>query len=276
MTTVVDEKIGGATLRIETKGAGYRGAIIRKGHPVSPEEDDDLARLLARLRNQAGKLHPAYLGLDGAVARFQDFFHEGGFADPAFSNERKYKEAARDRFVADLPLDRAHDADQADAVIAKRAVAATNLLSPYEKMTMKAVLDSGDGPAFVRAAARFANDDVAGGINAMVAAVALHGRSSWPILTYLPYLWASDAHMFLKPTVTTDYAARIGHRFQFDYSSDPLPAVYESLLDLVALTNATIRPLGARDNIDAQSFIWVVGAYKETDKAHLATLRPSG
>ena len=275
MATIVDEKIGGAILRIETKGAGYRGAIIRKGFSVAPQEDDDFQGLLARLRNEAGQLHPDYMGLDGAVERFRRFFHQGGFDDPAFANERAYKQAARDQFVAALPLGRARDAGPADAVLAKRAIAATNLLSPFEKMTAKAVLDSGDGPAFVRAAACFTTDDVGSGIAGMLVTVAPHGRSSWPILTYLPYLWASDRHMFLKPTVTTDYAARIGHRFQFDYASDPDPAVYASLLDLVAVTNATIRPMGARDNIDAQSFIWVVGSYTDADLPHLESLRPS-
>lgn len=272
---VVDEKIGGAILRIETKGAGYRGALIRKGQPVAPDEDDDLTALHARLRNEAGKLHPDYLGMEGAVGRFLHFFHDGGFQDPAFANERAYKAAARDQLIAALPLDRALHPATEDALSAKRAVAATNLLSPYEKMTAKAMLDGVNGSDFVRAAAHFALGDTAGGIAGMLAAIKSNGRSSWPLLTYLPYLWASDAHMFLKPTVTTDYAARIGHRFQFDYVADPKPDVYESLLDLVAVTRATIGPLGARDNIDTQSFIWVVGSYTDADRPHLDALRAS-
>lgn len=68
--------------------------------------------------------------------------------------------------------------------------------------------------------------------------------------------------MFLKPEVTKDYAARIGHSFQHDYQSSLEYEVYESLLDLTAQTNSALKSanLPPRDNIDTQSFIWVIGA----------------
>lgn len=214
--------------------------------------------------------------MDGAVRRFLHFFHQGGFSDPAFGNERTYKLTVRDALVANLSLRGAATAAPADAITAKRAFAGTNLLSPYEKMTVKATLDSASGPDFVRAAARFAGGDVPCGIAGMLTALQPHGRSSWPILTYLPYLWRSEEHMFLKPTVTVDYAQRIGHRFQFDYAAEPDPAVYASLLDLVATTRRMIGPMGALDNIDVQSFIWIVGAYTDADLPLLEALRAKG
>jgi hypothetical protein len=39
--------------------------------------------------------------------------------------------------------------------------------------------------------------------------------------------------MFLKPEVTNDFAARVGHRLSLDYEARLDLAVYESLLDLV-------------------------------------------
>jgi hypothetical protein len=42
-----------------------------------------------------------------------------------------------------------------------------------------------------------------------------------------------------------------------------VPEVYESLLDLVAKTEKEIVDLKPTDRIDVQSFIWVVGAYKD-------------
>ncbi|WP_425228997.1 hypothetical protein [Sphingomonas sp.] len=71
--------------------------------------------------------------------------------------------------------------------------------------------------------------------------------------------------MFLKPEVTRDYAQRIGHRFQFDYSPDPAADVYRSLLMLVADTKRALAELKPRDSTDVQSFIWTVGAYSESD-----------
>jgi hypothetical protein len=35
--------------------------------------------------------------------------------------------------------------------------------------------------------------------------------------TYLPFLWRPEAHMFLKPEITTEFAARVGHRLADDY-----------------------------------------------------------
>ena len=39
--------------------------------------------------------------------------------------------------------------------------------------------------------------------------------------------------------------------------------MYESLLDLAARTKMELVDLNPRDGIDIQSFIWIVGAYRE-------------
>jgi len=67
--------------------------------------------------------------------------------------------------------------------------------------------------------------------------------------------------MFLRPTVTRDYASRVGHRFAYEYQGALDFSVYESLLDLVDQTARELAELEPRDRIDVQSFIWVVGAY---------------
>ena len=100
----------------------------------------------------------------------------------------------------------------------------------------------------------------------MAAAVQPHGRISWPILTYLPFLWDYQKHMFLKPAVTSDFADRVGHDFHHVYSAEPSARTYLSLLDLVDRTRRAINELKPRDNIDIQSFIWVVGEYREGDE----------
>jgi hypothetical protein len=87
--------------------------------------------------------------------------------------------------------------------------------------------------------------------------------AKWTVVTYLPFLWRPEKHMFLKPEVTKDFAARVGHRFASDYESRLDIGVYDSLLDLVAKTAAELSDLKPQDRIDVQSFIWVVGAYKE-------------
>ena len=50
-------------------------------------------------------------------------------------------------------------------------------------------------------------------------------------------------------------------------------AVYESLLDLAVKTAAELAELKPKDRIDVQSFIWVVGDYKDAQHAEIAAVR---
>jgi hypothetical protein len=61
-----------------------------------------------------------------------------------------------------------------------------------------------------------------------------HDSAKWTVATYLPFLWQPEKHMFLKPEVTKDFAARVGHRFATDYEARLDFSVYESLLDLAS------------------------------------------
>ena len=88
-------------------------------------------------------------------------------------------------------------------------------------------------------------------------------------MTYLPFLWRPEEHMFLKPEVTKDFAARVGHGFAAEYEPRLNISVYESLLDLAAKTALELADLKPRDRIDAQSFIWVVGNYKTDSESPL-------
>ena len=87
--------------------------------------------------------------------------------------------------------------------------------------------------------------------------------AKWTVATYLPYLWLPEQHMFLKPEVTKDYAARVGHPFASIYEARLNFDVYASLLELVDRTTDELDDLKPRDGIDIQSFIWVVGDYQE-------------
>ena len=49
-----------------------------------------------------------------------------------------------------------------------------------------------------------------------------HESAKWTVVTYLPFLWRPETHMFLKPEVTKDFAARVGHRFASDYEPVPI------------------------------------------------------
>ena len=144
----------------------------------------------------------------------------------------------------------------------------TNLLDPqFEVGRVTELLRSPSADAFIHAAARFT---LGGGSSALAEMASLakpHECAKWTAITYLPFLWRPETHMFLKPAVTRDFAARVGHSFFDDYKPELDMAVYQSLLDLAARTEAELTELAPQDRIDVQSFIWVVGKYDEANNA---------
>lgn len=257
---------GNATLRWQPdKQYGFAGVVILAGKRSEVFHDDYEQRLIARLRNEAGKLHPHYVGFDGAMKRFRDFMPDGLRGNTNVSMERTYKLDAALALAKVLPLDAAVNASDEDAKRVAHARCWINLLSQFESMRLKDVLNGSNGGAFLRSAARFASGDFADGGRGMDKAVQPHGRISWPMATYFPYLWDFQQHMFLKPLVTVDFSERVGHHFHDDYKAEINAQTYESLLDLVGATRAAISSLEPRDNIDIQSFIWVVGKYEDDD-----------
>ena len=195
-----------------------------------------------------------------AIARFLRLFPHGFQSSAYFDRERKYKLAAREKLMAAAPLEVALTSTGLGEGILS-AFRATNLLAPIESARIQEALRGPRADTFVRGAARIANGDTARGFAEVKEALAPHRAATWPVATYLPFLWQPDTQMFLKPEVTKDFAARVGHEFADDYSPDLNPSVYASLQSLVVTTESAIAELKPVDRIDVQSFIWIVGKY---------------
>jgi hypothetical protein len=225
-------------------------------------QGSDRTEGLKRLYDAADRDNPKYFGFDGARNRFLHFF-AGGFASPNFiRDERGYKESAKERLDAEAPLDKAlAGMGFGEAVLS--AYRNTNLLSPYEKAKLQDALRGKRSDAFIHGAAMFALGDLKTGLAEMESTLKPHRIANWTATTYLPFLWRPEAHMFLKPEVTRDFALRVGHSFAHEYRAKLDLSVYESLLDLVDETERELADLNPRDRIDVQSFIWVIGAYKD-------------
>ena len=223
---------------------------------------DDAEEVWRRLHDEAGRADPRYFGYDGARARFLHWFKDGFESHRFLTEERDYKIAAKTKLDAAAPVEEAAIGNgYAEAILS--AFRATNLLYPIEKAKLQAVLRGSDADAFVRAAARFTLGEIKTGLAQMHAALKPQDNAKWTAVTYLPFLWRPDQHMFLKPEVTKDFAARVGHRFAKEYEATLKPSVYESLLDLASKTEVELSALKPRDRVDVQSFIWVVGDYRE-------------
>lgn len=273
MKTIREETIGKATVRLVEMSDGYGGLVIAKGISPTPIRGTDPDEVWSALLVQVCEGRPGFFGFDGAKARFLEIF-PGGFSDERYlDHERNYKDGAR-RFLHEaLPLSAAEHATADDCRQVMRAYSKTNLLSQFEQTRTRELLLSPNGPDFVRAAAALANGDVAGGLAKIEQLFAPHGQASWPATTFLPFFWAPETQMFLKPMVTVDFAGRVGHPFADIYGPKFNAEVYKSLLDLASRTETALADLNPADRIDIQSFIWIVGAYDEKDAQAVAAER---
>ena len=220
MKTIRETKFGTAHLRLVESSKSYTGLVIADGAikvRISGKPDETADDVWRRLHDEAGTANPQYFGFEGAASRFLQFF-EGGFTSPAFvDGERKYKIAAKVKLDAALPLAKGLTGSKLGEP-ALAAFRATNLLSPFEKTRLQDVLRGPTADSFVRGAARFTTGDTKIGLAEMERALKPNDCAKWTVVTYLPFLWKPEAHMFLKPEVTKDFAARVGHRFASDYS----------------------------------------------------------
>jgi len=264
MKTIRNDVIGKNTLRLVDTGKGFVGLLISGGKQLKRIDGDDPSKLWTELRAAAGRASDAYFGFDGARARFRQFFPHG-FRSPAFEEaERNYKLKAKAKLDAAAPLEQALiGSGLGEAALS--AYRGTNLLSPFEKTRLQPLLCGPDADPFIQAAARFTIGEIEPALETMDRLLARHDNAKWTVVTYLPFLWRPDEHMFLKPMVTQQFAERVGHPFAHEYSPALESAVYASLRDLMAQTAREVADLEPRDNIDLQSLVWIAGEYKEDD-----------
>lgn len=260
MKKIKEQIIGKARVRLVQNGNIFTGIII-SGDKISKRIDGDNGdEVWGKLINEVGTTDPQYFGFDGAISKFLREFPEGFAGQDYLETERDYKIKAKEKLDASLPLDIAITCKD-HGVDALRAFQGTNVVYAVEKARLSELLKGPNADAFIQASAAFTNGGGAPALKEIAKLLKQYNVANWTAATYLPYLWKPEEHMFLKPEVTKDYAARIGHSFQHDYQSSLEYEVYESLLDLTAQTNQALnsKNLCPRDNIDIQSFIWVIG-----------------
>jgi hypothetical protein len=81
-------------------------------------------------------------------------------------------------------------------------------------------------------------------------------EARWPLVTLLPFVARPDVHVLLRTHFVCDGAQRLG--LELVYEPAPSWATYASLLDATRQLLGRLRPLGARDHVDVESFMHVV------------------
>lgn len=153
--------------------------------------------------------------------------------------------------------------------IAARAVkmeSKTNLLFSFEKMALRDAVKTAEGAEiFSKALFKYVYGKEALQIRfeQFSEALAQLPRKqtrvlTWPLQTVFGFIANPSEHIFLKPRVTQVAAKE--YNYNFEYTSKPNWKIYQSLLNFAKQIRKDSPSLKARDFIDLQSFIWVLGS----------------
>ena len=205
------------------------------------------------------------------------YYFKKGFADQTYLEwERNYKWTAHLAWEEQLNRD---DYQQLlenrqyleIASTAVRIESRTNLLFSFEKMALRDAVKTPVGAkAFVIGLFNYIYGDepLQNRFEQFVEVLASLPRKqtrvlTWPLQTVFGFIANPDEHIFLKPRVTRIAAEKYGYEFQ--YSSRPNWATYQSLLEFSEEIRVDQADLQPRDQIDSQSFMWVMGSDEYPD-----------
>lgn len=252
-----DIRFGKHVLRVQQQRGGWAGIVLGKSTERFQAENRE--ELVRKLERAVAEGHGEFVGWPQAIALFRRR-HPDGFGDESYGRlERDDKEAAA-RLLTDIaPLEAALDADGLAADVVRVFTAPKlQLVNRFEVGKARAMLTGPDGDSFLRAAALFCVDPTSRHLEALRTVAEPHRAQSWPVLTVLPWLWAPESQVYVKPEETKSFSRAVGHPFHELYTGAAPFGVYEAARDLAREVLTETAGLGARDNIDAQGFIHVV------------------
>ena len=193
---------------------------------------------------------------------FLKIFPDGFGSDFYKFDERAYKDDAADfmeRALSQEHIDELIASDNCGEVAALALRALNNLVDRrYEKPALSGALKSeGVALPFAIGLRELLYGDFESALERMTALLRPCNAAKWPILTFWPFFRFPERHMFLKPTIVQTCAERMGYELHYE----PLPnrETYRSLLGFTEFLRNGIATLEPKDNIDLQTFMYVVG-----------------
>ena len=249
--------------------------IFKSGAPLIGKADTQTDAVLDNLpplieKDGRWELPRTRLSLGAAKRKFLHFFPQG-FVDPKYlSEERTYKLDAHQRFQNEMTTEIIGEllkTGDIPALVKKgqSIIGAVNVLSRFESAAFNdAMRDIAAARGFYTAlltllrATEITASDFQAFLDEVSSLPASRGRvETWPITTILLFLAQPNRFMFLKPEVTQAAAETLA--FDLQYKSAPNWATYAALIRMGNVYLDLLKEMGARDFIDVQSFIFVVG-----------------
>lgn len=272
---------GKVFVAFENEGGATAKRLLPPDVQVLPGEVVPLLEFLPPFKPQGNDyvLDQRRRSMNELIAHFISLFPRR-FEDPAYigqggrqgTGERAYKLDAHNTFAGAFGNGRAEQMIAAKqgtriAETIRSVLAKQNLLATQEQIALTDALADPDAALrYLSALVEYLSvEPTASSFRSYAAAVdALPKRgqfrvATWPVATLLPFLSLRWGHMFLKPEVTKEAAAIMG--VELNYDSALNWTTYDRLLALTRQLTSVLAPLGARDTIDVQSFIWVALEY---------------
>ena len=277
---VLDVQLANVLVHFRDDNQDVRKLSIEKAPLTVPDNQND-PWLDSILRFNEGKFESRVkrVGLDDAIAAFCETYPKA-FEDPAYvgstnpdedAGERGAKWAAHELYESTLGnglgealLAAGEMAELAQLV--EKIVVPTKLLGKFEAIALRDGIKNAAAakPFFEALFPYVAAEPDPTRFEALAAALGKlpskkTGKSrvaTWPVLTVLPSIARPDRFVFLKPDPTVSGAQRL--RFDLEYDAELRWVTYRNLMLLADTLLEKLRPLGARDYIDVQSFLWVI------------------
>lgn len=203
-----------------------------------------------------------------ALETFRKFF-PGGFEDPKYvQSERDYKvEASQEltnAFGSGRGLALLEEGRVKEVADRARALDTTNLVHPrWEKPRLaEALADPAAANAYFQAVFQIADapdvtralfDELSTAVNALKPENGTLSR--WPAATIFPALLSPERFIFFRATPMVEAATMAS--VALVYRSEPNWQTYEAAMLLAKKLLVKLQPLGARDMLDVQSFVFV-------------------
>jgi hypothetical protein len=92
--------------------------------------------------------------------------------------------------------------------------------------------------------------------------------ATWPVVTVFGSIARPKVHLFVKPLTIKRAAEAYG--FELPYRPAPGWATYAGILELARTVRADLADLGPRDQIDIQSFLWILGSDEYAEERQAA------
>ena len=206
-------------------------------------------------------------GLDEAVQWFEQTypakFEDEKFVDSDLRNKRAAAEVFQVNFGEGRGAAMVAEGKHAEIATTLDGIyRATNVLSPFEVKAVHKAFAKGDESStkMLGATLAFIANPGQQSFKAMAEAVSMLSADggkvhTWPIVTLLPFLADPTRYIPLKPTNSDVIASRMNARLKYD--TTPNWETYELFLRMSNSLLDRLKPLGAKDMIDVQQFMWV-------------------